>query len=90
MFNKTKRSNMFDIERLSNIILDGIVDSHIGSLTSDNSISDSIYYPDISGAYIASADYDGEPMSTDDVMRLNENYPDLVQYLAEAYLHGIG
>jgi hypothetical protein len=35
-------------------------------------------YPDFSDSYIVSADYDGEPMTEDELMWFEENYMDYI------------
>lgn len=73
---------MCDISKLSNVIIDGVNYSFNDTVTNDLHHSHTDYLPDVTGAYIASADYDGEPMNQQEIMRLNEDHPDLVQDLA--------
>jgi len=47
-----------DYKKITNVVLDGI---------------DLEDYPDFCDAYILSADYDGEPMSEDQIDKLNED-----------------
>jgi len=47
-----------DYKKITNVVLDGI---------------DLEDYPDFCDAYIVSADYDGEPMSEDQIDKLNED-----------------
>lgn len=73
---------MCDISKLSNVIIDGVNYPFSDTVTSDLHHNHTDYLPDVTGAYIASADYDGEPMNQQEIMRLNEDHPDLVQDLA--------
>ena len=47
-----------DYKKITNVVLDGI---------------DLEDYPDFCDAYIVSADYDGEPMTEDQIDKLNED-----------------
>ena len=54
---------IFDLKKISNITVGGI---------------DTTDYPDFCDAYIQSADYDGEPMTNDEIDELNDNHSDFV------------
>lgn len=51
-------TNSFDYSKISNVELDGIDHSD---------------YPDYCDAYIVSAEYDGRPMTEDEIETLNED-----------------
>jgi len=59
-----------DYKKITNVVLDGI------------NLED---YPDFCDAYIVSADYDGEPMTDDQIDKLNED-SDLVYTKIEEFL----
>ena len=59
-----------DYKKITNVVLDGI---------------DLEDYPDFCDAYIVSADYDGEPMTEDQIDKLNED-SDLVYTEIEEFL----
>ena len=59
-----------DYKKITNVVLDGI------------NLED---YPDFCDAYIVSADYDGEPMSDDQIDKLNED-SDFVYTKIEQFL----
>ena len=59
-----------DYKKITNVVLDGI---------------DSDDYPDFCDTYIVSADYDGEPMSDDQIDKLNED-SDLIYTKIEEFL----
>ena len=61
-----------DYKKITNVVLDGI---------------DFEDYPDFCDAYIVSADYDGEPMSDDQIDKLNED-SDFVYTKVESYIYG--
>jgi len=56
--NRRKKSAKLDLSKVSNVVVDGI---------------DYDDYPDFSDAYISEADYDGIPMTEDQLEELNEN-----------------
>ena len=60
-----------DYKKITNVVLDGI---------------DFEDYPDFCDAYIVSADYDGEPMSEDQIDRLNEDN-DFIYTKVEEFLY---
>ena len=60
-----------DYKKITNVVLDGI---------------DLEDYPDFCDAYIVSADYDGEPMTEDQIDKLNED-SDLVYTEIEDFLY---
>jgi len=59
-----------EYKKITNVVLDGI---------------DFEDYPDFCDAYIVSADYDGEPMTEDQIDKLNED-SDLVYTEIEEFL----
>jgi len=59
-----------DYKKITNVVLDGI------------NLED---YPDFCDAFIVSADYDGEPMTDDQIDKLNED-SDLVYTKIEEFL----
>jgi len=59
-----------DYKKITNVVLDGI------------NLED---YPDFCDAFIVSADYDGEPMTDDQIDKLNED-SDLVYTKIEDFL----
>ena len=59
-----------DYKKITDVVLDGI---------------DFEDYPDFCDAYIVSADYDGEPMSEDQINKLNED-SDFVYTKVEEFL----
>lgn len=59
-----------DYKKITNVVLDGL---------------DLEDYPDFCDAYIVSADYDGEPMTDDQIDKLNED-SDLVYTKIEEFL----
>ncbi len=60
-----------DYKKITDVVLDGI---------------DLADYPDFCDAYIVSADYDGEPMSDDQIDKLNED-SDFVYTKVEEFLY---
>ena len=60
-----------DYKKITNVVLNGI---------------DLEDYPDFCDAYIVSADYDGEPMSDDQIDKLNED-SDFVYTQIEEFLY---
>ena len=60
-----------DYKKITDVVLDGI------------NFED---YPDFCDAYIVSADYDGEPMSDDQIDKLNED-SDFVYTKVEEFLY---
>ena len=60
-----------DYKKITNVVLDGI---------------DLEDYPDFCDTYIVSADYDGEPMTEDQIDKLNED-SDLVYTEIEDFLY---
>ena len=60
-----------DYKKITDVVLDGI---------------DFEDYPDFCDAYIVSADYDGEPMSDDQIDKLNED-SDFVYTQIEEFLY---
>ena len=60
-----------DYKKITNVVLDGI---------------DSDDYPDFCDVYIVSADYDGEPMSEDQIDKLNED-SDFIYTKIEEFLY---
>ena len=67
---KTKNKKTMDYKKIDNIEIDGI---------------DTKDYPDFCDAYIASADYDGVPMTDEQLDELNEDgdyvYGHIMDYL---------
>ena len=67
---KTKNKKIMDYKKIDNIEVDGI---------------DFKDYPDFCDAYIVSADYDGVPMTDDQLDKLNEDgdyvYEHIMDYL---------
>ena len=67
---KTKNKKTMDYKKIDNIEIDGI---------------DTKDYPDFCDAYISSADYDGVPMTDDQLDKLNEDgdyvYEHIMDYL---------
>ena len=51
----------FDITLVENVEIEGV---------------DMADYPDFCDAFIVAADYDGVPMTEDQILELEENYPD--------------
>ena len=51
----------FEYEKLSNIVIEGI---------------DRMDHPEYSDAYIAAADYNGKPMSEEELEKMSENCPE--------------
>tara|TARA_R110000765_G_scaffold28163_1_gene68052 strand:+ start:2626 stop:3291 length:666 start_codon:yes stop_codon:yes gene_type:complete len=59
---KLKNNNMkFDLNLVENVEIEGV---------------DMADYPDFCDAFIVAADYDGVPMTEDQILELEENYPD--------------
>ena len=65
-----KKINIMDYKKITNVVLDGI---------------DLEDYPDFCDAYIVSADYDGKPMTDDQIDKLNED-SDFVYTKIEQFL----
>jgi hypothetical protein len=67
---KTKNKKTMDYKKIDNIEIDGI---------------DTKDYPDFCDAYISSADYDGKPMTDEQLDELNEDgdyvYGHIMDYL---------
>jgi|TARA_B110000037_G_scaffold36120_2_gene43983 hypothetical protein len=62
----------FDITLVENVEIEGV---------------DMADYPDFCDAFIVAADYDGVPMTEDQILELEENYPDWKYEQVESSLY---